>query len=567
MMRNGLRLLALIALLGCVIEEGKGEPKRDTSAGAVARTWSPPAINAVESVPRSTVRQAIDARLAAERPEPLGDDAWRHAATLYTLAGGGPLWFIENGFDHTRTAALLQSLAQSANDAIDLSTYPLGALEKAVTAIDSTKTPSAEQISEADVLLTATYVRLAEDLLTGQIDPKGISQSWHIDPSEEHVDSALTDGLHTEALGDAIARMRPAGDDYAVLQRALTRYHEIVARGGWPSVPRGKPLRPGMTDPANRLDALRARLAAEGFVADSATTGSVYDSTLAGAVAKYQTVHGITPDSVLDDETASALDVPAAHRLGQIAANLERMRWLPRSLGSRKYIVVNVPAFQLHAYEDGKKAFDMKVIVGAEFDGRRTPAFSDSMQSIVFRPYWMVPDDIAKKEIWPKARRDAGYLERNGYQVVRIDGRTRIRQRPGEKNALGLVKFLFPNDFSIYLHDTPNRSLFANDVRAFSHGCIRVERPEELAAWVLGWPIERVREAMHGTRDDRHMTVREKVPVYITYLTVYASDGEIRFGNDLYARDEAVVALIRNAAAPSEATIRAMDALRRLAQR
>jgi L,D-transpeptidase YcbB len=261
----------------------------------------------------------------------------------------------------------------------------------------------------------------------------------------------------------------------------------------------------------------------------------------------------------------ASLDIPASYRLGQIAANLERLRWLPRSLGSR-YIAVNVPAFELEAFENGKPALRMKVIVGSEFAGRRTPTFSDSMKTVVFRPYWVVPDTIAAKEIWPKAKADPGYLGRHGYEVVRIEGKTRIRQVPGDKNALGLVKFLFPNDYSVYLHDTAEGQLFQNDVRAYSHGCIRVERPAALASWVLGWPIDKVQDAMQSGRDDRQAPLSERIPVYITYLTTYSRDGELRFGNDLYFRDDALVSVAQRGAELDEATVRTIDSLRRIAK-
>jgi len=185
-------------------------------------------------------------------------------------------------------------------------------------------------------------------------------------------------------------------------------------------------------------------------------------------------------------------------RLGQIAANLERHRWLPRTLGGDggRYVVANVPAFRLTAYEGEKKALEMKVVVGKDYEDRKTPVFADSMQTVVFRPYWNITDSIAAKETWPKIRANPGYMEEEQLETYTEGGKTRLRQKPGEKNSLGLVKFLFPNTFNIYLHDTPSRTLFQKDVRAFSHGCIRLERPAELAAWVLGWPVDSVRRAM-----------------------------------------------------------------------
>jgi murein L,D-transpeptidase YcbB/YkuD len=292
----------------------------------------------------------------------------------------------------------------------------------------------------------------------------------------------------------------------------------------------------------------------------------VYDRALAGAVAQFQATHAIDVDSILGSGTVDAMNKPASYRLAQIAANLERMRWMPRSLGDR-YILVNVPAFQLVAYDSGRKVLDMKVVVGQNYQDKTTPSFADSMKYVVFRPYWLVTDSIAAKEIWPKVQEDPNYLAENQMETYRENGKTRIRQLPGDKNSLGLVKFLFPNDFNIYLHDTPAKSLFDKDVRAFSHGCIRVEKPAELAAWVLGWPLDRVEQAMHDGPDNHQVSLPRKIPVYITYLTAYISDGQLRFGNDLYDRDDALVQAETKAIMPNQAVQQAVRGLRQLVSR
>jgi L,D-transpeptidase YcbB len=182
--------------------------------------------------------------------------------------------------------------------------------------------------------------------------------------------------------------------------------------------------------------------------------------------------------------------------------------------------------------------------------------FSDSMQYVVFRPYWDVTDSIAIKEIYPKAEDDPTFLERNNYEVVRGEGKERIRQKPGPGNALGLVKFIFPNDFAIYLHDTSEQELFDKDMRAFSHGCIRVERPEQLAQWVLGWSADSVQRAMQGEKDDNRVNLPQKIPVYIVYFTTYVRDGELYFGNDLYDRDDTLIRAVAGGATGSDAARR-----------
>jgi murein L,D-transpeptidase YcbB/YkuD len=351
--------------------------------------------------------------------------------------------------------------------------------------------------------------------------------------------------------------------------------------GGWGTVPAGRALKPGQRDSRARLDALRARLSAEGYAvasapapapaatsdgaAGTATAGvagaDVYDHALAGAVAQFQANHAIDVDSILGPGTVASMNKPVLYRIGQIAANLERYRWMPRTLGSR-YVFVNVPAFRLTAYDSGTKTLEMKVIVGENYQDKTTPVFADSMQYVVFRPYWNVTDDITAKEIWPKVAANPNYLAENEMETYKENGQTRVRQKPGDKNSLGFVKFLFPNDFNIYLHDTPQHSLFDKDVRAFSHGCIRVEKPSELAQWALGWPAEKVDAAMHSGADNQQITLPKKIPVYITYFTAYVDGGQLRFGNDLYDRDDELVTAESAVAIPDDTVRKAVESLR-----
>jgi murein L,D-transpeptidase YcbB/YkuD len=457
-----------------------------------------------------------------------------------------------------------------------LEDYPIGDLAQAIAALKQTKTPTAEQLATADLLLSASYTALGEDLLTGQVDPRTVQQSWHVNPEEENVDSALVRNLRYEHLDRALATMRPTDDDYANLSKQLQNYRVIVSKGGWHSVPAvSGNVKPGSPANAAVLTAVRNRLAAEGItVAPSGTTSvdsarvtaarsgdGVYDRDLAAAVAVFQQRHSINVDSALGKETIDAMNVSAEFRLGQIAANMERWRWLPRSFGSR-YIFVNVPAFKLEAYDSGQKTIEMKVIVGQEYENKATPVFADSMETVVFRPYWNVPPTIAAKEIFPKG---SGYLERENMETYTENGQTMVRQRPGPKNALGYVKFLFPNDFNIYLHDTPNHELFNKDVRAFSHGCIRLEKPAELAQWVLGWPADRVDEAMKSGPDNKAVRLPRKIPVYIVYSTTFITNGQLYFGNDLYHRDDKLVPVVMAGALPSKEIVDAVQALRRIA--
>ncbi|HEV7992914.1 MAG TPA: L,D-transpeptidase family protein [Gemmatimonadaceae bacterium] len=580
-------VLIAAASLGSACSTGgdaKQPEQTQVAKGEVARGgWAPAELSEVKGVPIAALRSAVQQRLAGSHPATVGEDAWKHTKNLYARFQQAPLWMSEDGLEKDRAGALTNAVLAASTDAVRIDDYPVAELAQAIADVRNTKQPTAEQLANADVLLTAAYASLGEDLLVGSVDPKSVGQAWHIDAKEENVDSALVRTLSMMPLDKSISAMRPGDEEYAAMQKELTRYRELVAKGGWQPVPAGKPLKRGQTDSPQRLAALRARLQAEGIdVASvppaspagsdtgtgarrSAASGSaVFDDGLAAAVAQFQARHGINVDSSLGTETLNSLNVPAAYRLGQIAANLERARWMPRSLGSR-YIYVNVPAFHLSAFDAGKPTLEMKVIVGQEYEDKATPVFSDSMEFVVFRPYWNITPDIQAKEIGPKVASNPGYLAENDMEYYKDGGTTRIRQKPGPKNSLGFVKFLFPNDFNIYLHDTPNHELFDKDVRAFSHGCIRVEKPAELAQWVLGWDAAKVDEAMQNGKDNQQIKLPKKIPVYIAYGTTYMRDGQLYFGNDLYHRDDQLVKAIAEGALPSDRAVKALEALKRIA--
>jgi L,D-transpeptidase YcbB len=576
-------------LAGCSMsdaEERSHAGQQQEAEGEIGRDgWSPASLTEVKGIPIANLRSAIQQRLGGKQPSAVGDEAWQHTKRLYTRFQQSPIWLEKGGLDKDRVEALTKALLNATSDGLRIDDYPLSDLARTVMAVRETKQPTAEQFADADVLLTAAYASLGEDLLVGQVDPKTVGQSWHIDTRDENVDSALVRTLVKKPLDKAINAMRPNDEEYQALQKELVRFRELVSKGGWKPIAAGKALKRGQSDSPVRIAALRARLEAEGINVPAATSssapasdsgatrsrsgassGAVFDDGLASAVAQFQARHGINVDSALGKETLDALNVPAEYRLGQIAANLERHRWLPRSLGAR-YIYVNVPAFQLEAFDKGEPVLEMKVIVGQEYEDKATPVFSDSMETVVFRPYWNVTPDIQAKEIEPKLASDPGYLAENDMEYWNDGGARRIRQRPGPKNSLGFVKFLFPNDFNIYLHDTPNHELFGKDVRAFSHGCIRVEKPAELAQWVLGWDASRVEQAMREGDDNQSVKLPKKIPVYITYGTAYLRDGQLYFGNDLYHRDDALVKAMALGALVSPRGVAEIEELKKIATR
>jgi L,D-transpeptidase YcbB len=327
----------------------------------------------------------------------------------------------------------------------------------------------------------------------------------------------------------------PLHEGYERLEQALERIRRIARRGEPKPVPRGPALKPG--DEGDRVALLRARLAsaADAEAAEplpDAERPELFDASLEMAVRAYQERYGLTADGIVGASTLAELNRPAEDRIRKIELNLERWRRVPADLGGR-HILVNVAAFRLDAIEDGRSVLDMRVIVGRTESP--TPMLSSAVERVVLNPSWYVPRKIASNEIWPKGR---SYLRRNGFEVL-PDGK--LRQRPGPNNSLGQVKFRFPNRFSVYLHDTPSRSLFDRTVRALSHGCVRIERPADLAAWVLRdapeWSPEAIQAALDSGRE-RAVELPEPIPIHIGYWTAWVDDqGTLRFAPDVYDQD------------------------------
>lgn len=335
----------------------------------------------------------------------------------------------------------------------------------------------------------------------------------------------------------------PIHEGHERLEEALERYRRIAGRGEPPPVPPGPALKPGAE--GGRVAALRARLAAAAEAEGDqplpdTDRPELFDASLEDAVLDFQVRHGLPADGIAGASTLAELNRPAEDQILKIEVNLERWRRMPADLGER-HVLVNIPAFRLDAIEDGRSVLDMRVIVGKTHS--RTPEVSSAIERVVLNPSWYVPRSIASKEIWPKGR---SYLRRNGFEVLPGG---KLRQKPGANNSLGRVKFRFPNRFGVYLHDTPSRSLFDRAVRALSHGCVRVERPADLANWVLRdhpqWSPEAVQSALDQGRE-RSVELPEPIPVHIAYWTAWVDDqGTLRFGPDVYDRDRDIAAFLK----------------------
>ena len=325
---------------------------------------------------------------------------------------------------------------------------------------------------------------------------------------------------------------------YKGLKDQLSNYLAIAKNGGWPQVnPVKKPLKKGATSPDIAI--IKKRLMLTGDLAGN-DTSQVFNDTLVTAVKNFQARHGYSETGSISDSLVKEMNVPVTKRIEQLLMNMDRMRWLA-SEPTGNLIVVNIPEFVLHVYKGKEKDFDIDVVVGKE--GHNTMMFNGDLNQVVFSPYWNVPPSIVAKEILPSIEKNPHYLAKENMEITgNDDGLPVIRQKPGGGNALGKVKFLFPNSFNIYFHDTPAKSLFEKDKRAYSHGCIRLKEPERFANYVLRnqpeWTPEKINEAMNSG-EEKYVKVKDPIPVVITYYTAWVDDnGRLNFREDIYGHDE-----------------------------
>ena len=480
-----------------------------------------------------------------------GTALWGVVQSFYRARDYRLAW-MDDGRRSAEAEAIARVVARAAEEGLDGGRYRIDLAPHAVAAAFN-GAPASDADAVQDVQLTYIFLKYAADL-TGRFDPKAAGPFWLTQPRSRDLSAWLEQCLQSQQALEAFAALSPSHPVYEGLKAALARYRRIERDGGWSVLPSRLALRRGRRDPVVAL--LRRRLAAEDdLVTTLAATSVVYDARLADAVKRFQRRHGLAPNGALDGATVAELNVPVAARIRQIELNLERWRWLPADLG-RRYVVVNVPSFQLTAYDGERAAVTMKVVTGKP--DSPTPVLSDDMTTVVFSPYWNVPSTIAKDEIIPAVLRDPRYLGRHNLELVRGErlvgpaalrrGDVQIRQRPGTSNALGLVKFVFPNAFGVYLHGTPDDALFARPRRAFSHGCIRLEQPVALARWVLSdlprWTPSAIAAAMRGGRE-RSLALPESIPVYLTYQTVgLGEDGAVFFWPDVYGHDRAQMPLL-----------------------
>jgi L,D-transpeptidase YcbB len=407
-------------------------------------------------------------------------------------------------------------------------------MDAIVTAEDLSVRGSDPSYINTELLLTQHFIQyILENYEKGVVKRKELERFVPLKKADAMY---LADSLLTKKHKDN-KYYEDANEAYKKLKEQLQRYYDIAKKGGWPTVsPDAKKLKKGASSPA--LLNLKKRLQITGELA-ATDTANIFDDNVASAIKTFQIRHGFTPTGTVTDATLKQMNVPIQQRIQQLLINMDRMRWVP-SEPEGNLILVNIPEFVLHVYEGKKEAFQMPVVVGKE--GHNTVTFTGKLNQVVFSPYWNVTPDIVRQEVLPAMQKDPSYLERNNMEQTGTEGGLPvIRQLPGPKNSLGKVKFLFPNDFNIYFHDTPAKALFNKDQRAYSHGCIRLSDPVKMANYVLRnqpeWTPERIDEAMNRG-EEQYVKVKNPIPVLITYYTAWVDEnGLLNFRDDIYKHD------------------------------
>lgn len=519
---------------------------------------------------------------------------------FYESRGFQPAWFSYDGALLPQADQYLAALHGAESEGLWPERYHCSALEASLRRL-TLGGGTEDTWVEMELGLTSSFLTYASHLLSGQVSTQGIT--WRAKPPGPVVLAAVLEGaLLSGDVAGTLRGLSPSHEGFVRLREALARYRAIAASGGWPLVPEGPPLERGMRDA--RVAVLRERLRVTGdlpptpgerllhpeapgvstvVLADELVHAALempspqepppedlYDAGLAEAVKTFQRRHGLGVDGKVGPETLEVLRVPVGVRIGQLLVNLERWRQAPRDLEPR-YVMVNLPAFELEAVEQGRTVLRMPVIIGMTEPEWNTPVFEDEVEYLVLHPEWNVPDGITGEEVLPKLREDAGAAEALGLKVLdKATGQEvdpwsvdwngqeagalpyRFAQAPGESNPLGQVKFMFPNRFAIYLHDTPNPALFAQRDRALSHGCVRVAEPAKLADFMLrgqqGWTKDWLEEELKVTGEPQRVALPAPVPVYLLYWTAFVdAEGRVDFRRDIYQHDPEVLrALSRN---------------------
>ncbi|MFG1397676.1 L,D-transpeptidase family protein [Roseixanthobacter pseudopolyaromaticivorans] len=537
-----------------------------TAAPAVGSAAPAAPANTAAADPLAPIAEQIAKLLAVPGADALVGSAKEQEAllTFYKARMDAPVFVDASGFN-ARGKAVLARFAAAAEDGLEPSDYARPRLS-----------PGADPLTlaRAELKLAATALLYARHAQAGRFDPSRISEL--VVPTRSFPDAleVLSNLSTTSDASAALQSYNPPHEGYRALKAQLASSRTVPPSTPVVRIPPGPTLRPGDVD--SRVPALRTRLGVRGG------NDRMYDGDLVDAVKMFQASNGLDPDGVIGASTISAFNVAAsAHgvdRTADIIANMERWRWLPRDIGATR-VMVNIPEFVVRIYDNDREVHETRVVVGKP--ETPTPLLSHDMEYVVLNPYWNIPPSIARKEMLPKLQADPYFLARQGMEVVRngrvVDpgsvnwnaglGGYSFRQPPGERNALGRIKFMFPNNQSVYLHDTPSKALFARDKRAFSHGCIRVQEPLKFGEVIFNlglgsteWTDAKIGKMLGGA--ERYINLKHHIPVHLVYFTAFVENGRLQMREDVYGINEKVKAQLGLSGGQTMAAGRPLSAAR-----
>ena len=523
--------------------------------------------NPVGNTLNDHIQMRLDATL--ESPVMLCGGAVTYAPAvlqeIYTARSFRPAWIDSQG-PLAPVEALLNAIRQAEQEGLKPEEYHLSAMTALVSAWRTSREhnlpfPIAKQI-DLELLLTDALVAYGFHLLNGRVDPERLYPEWFSYQKDVYLLDVIETAMNTGNVEAAFRRLTPQEPLYLRLKQALAVYANIAGTGGWPELPQSRHLKI-KADHQSYLLLLKQRLLLTGDLPPAESSGRNEDENMKKALRRFQKRHGIKADGTIGPATLKAMNVPVEKRIRQITLNMERLRWLPEDVGNR-YILVHIADFELIVFEDGYIVMDMPIVVGKQ--NQRTSVFSGKMTYLELNPYWNIPKAIAEKEILPQVQKDPAYLTKKKIRVLEyrrhqekeVDPATidwskirpdklrySFRQDYGPGNALGRIKFMFPNKFDIYLHDTPERHLFKRTRRTFSHGCIRIAKPIDLAEYLLknenGWDRKKILAEI-GKGKRQILKLSRPIDVHILYLTAWTDpQGDVQFRNDVYEGDEALL--------------------------
>lgn len=520
-----MKFVILYLLLGTCILLSCKEPKNNTEAT--------PSITIAESVTQLFMDSSRIENFITRNK--ISDSTAKYLRRFYKGRNYQFAWFNNDGmaaYTSTFYNMYTDYAAYAADSTAIFNTLP--ALYDSLSTVTAF-TENDSMAASADLLLTLQFFRYARRAYSGnpQLDTKELE--WFI-PRKKINLSQLLDSM-LAAKGKDLTAYEPVNRQYHLLKEYLVKYYAIEKQGGWQPIKIHNP-KIVIGDTASGLQQLKQRLFLTGDLAEADTT-LLYNQTTAAAIKKFQRRYGFKEDGKISSSLLAELNRPVSERIQQLLINMERIRWVPAT-PTGNYLLVNIPEFKLHVYDKGAYAFNMNVVVGTAANS--TVIFNGNLKHVVFSPYWNVPPGILKNEVLPAIKRNPNYLASHNMEW---NGGA-VRQKPGPSNSLGLVKFLFPNSYNIYLHDSPAKSLFTESKRAFSHGCIRVAEPKKLASFLLKdypeWTDEKITAAMNKGKE-QYFNLKQTVPVFIGYFTAWVDrDGLLNFRNDVYGHDKKMAA-------------------------